>query len=81
MFSYISQNWRGKPLISRETVVSLIGNTKTNQGLEIKAMLDLNEYKSGVEVSKEEFNKIHLHKMDFHGEWNYKIKPRQRVEK
>lgn len=75
MFSYISQNWRGKPLITREVVVNLIGNTKTNQGLEIKAMLDLNEYKTGIEVPEAEYNKINLSKMDFHGEWNYKIEP------
>ncbi len=75
MFSFISQNWRGRPLITREVVVSLISNTRTKKGLEITAKLDTNSYKTGIKVSNEELQKIAIEKDDFHGEWNYKIKP------
>ena len=75
MFCFISQNWRGKPLIDRATVVSLIGNTKTKKGLEIKAKLDENIYQTGIKISEEEMKQLNLHKDIFHGEWNYTIKP------
>lgn len=75
MFSYISINWRGKPLISRETVVNLIGQTTTEKGLEIHAILDKNNYETGIEVSDEEMNLINIEKNLFHPEWNYKIRP------
>lgn len=75
MFSYISLNWRGKPLISRETVVNLIGSTRTVKGLMIKSFLDTNTYQKGIVVSKEEMEKIKLHKDEFHPEWNYSIQP------
>jgi hypothetical protein len=76
MFSFISQNWRGRQLITREVVVNLISNTRTKKGLEITAKSDLNSYKIGIKVSDEELKKIAIEKDDFHGEWNYKIKPR-----
>jgi hypothetical protein len=76
MFSFISKNWRGKPLLTRQTVVSLIGNTKTTQGLRIEAMLDEKHYEKGIEISDEELQKVNLHKETFHGEWNYKIFPK-----
>lgn len=76
MFCHISRNWRGEPLITRETVVNLIGNTKTKNGLTIRAKLDENIYEKGKEITDEELNAIHLEKSDFHGEWNYKIKPK-----
>jgi transposase len=75
MFSYISMNWRGKPLITRETVVNLIGNTKTKKGLEIQAQLDENIYEKGIKISDKEMENINIEKEDFHGEWNYKILP------
>jgi len=75
MFSFISKNWRGKPLLTRQTVVNLIGNTTTTKGLEIQAMLDENEYMKAIKVSDKELQKVNLHKEDFHGEWNYKIAP------
>ncbi len=75
MFCFISKNWRGKPLIDTATVVSLIGNTKTNTGLEISAELDERSYQKGVKVSDKELAEINLHKENFHGEWNYVIKP------
>ena len=77
MFSYISMNWRAKPLISRETVVNLIANTKTKSGLKIKAALDKNIYEKGVKVSEKNFEEINIEKDSFHGEWNYKIKPQK----
>jgi DDE family transposase len=78
MFSYISMNWRAKPLISRETVVNLIANTRTKKGLKIQAALDENSYQTGVKVSKQDFSSINIQKDDFHGEWNYTIKPQKK---
>ena len=75
MFSFISKNWRGKPLIDRVTVVNLIKNTKTKTELEIKAKLDEKEYKKGIKVSDKELEKINIKKDEFHGEWNYVISP------
>lgn len=75
MFSYISKNWRGRPLITRETVVNLIANTKTKKGLEIKALLDKNIYEKGIEVMDEVMEKINIQRAKFHGEWNYTISP------
>jgi hypothetical protein len=63
-------------LITRETVVSLIGNTRTKKGFEIKVKLDENKYQKGIKVTDEEFNKINIEKAEFHGEWNYKIRPK-----
>lgn len=76
MFCHITQNWRGRPLTSRQVVVNLISDTTTAQGLEIRAMLDENSYPTGIEVSAEEFDAIALHRARFHGDWNYEIKPR-----
>lgn len=75
MFCFITENWRGKPLISRQTVVQLIGNTTTKTGLTINAVLDENEYKTGVKVSDETLQKVNLTRENFHGEWNYSIAP------
>lgn len=75
LFSFISANWRGKPLIDKATVVSLIANTTTKTGLKIKAELDERNYKTGIKVSEQEMKLLNLHKDNFHGEWNYLIKP------
>jgi hypothetical protein len=75
MFSYISMNWRAKPLISRETVVNLIANTTTKAGLTIQAALDNNTYQTGIKISKSDFDSINIQNDVFHGEWNYKITP------
>ena len=75
MFSYITQNWRGRPLVTRETVVNLIAGTKTKKGLAIRAMLDENMYEKGIKVDDEELATVKLVKADFHGEWNYTIMP------
>ena len=76
MFCHITQNWRGRPLVSRAVVVNLIANTTTGAGLAIQAALDLHSYKTGVKVSDEELAKVKLMKDRFHGEWNYTISPR-----
>ena len=75
MFSYITQNWRGRPLISHEVVINLIANTKTKGGLRIRAELDNGHYETGKKVSDEELEKIKLRKAWFHGDWNYSISP------
>ncbi len=78
MFCHITENWRGKPLISRSVIVNLIGSTKTRKGLTIKAKLDLNEYPIGIQVSDEELSKVKIKKHVFHGEWNYTISPKRK---
>jgi hypothetical protein len=77
MFSHITENWRGRPLRSRATVVNLIGNTTTTTGLHIKAELDSNSYAIGIEVSDEELTALQVRPHSFHGEWNYTILPRR----
>ena len=76
LFSFISKNWRGKPLVSLAVIVDLISATTTETGLTVKCVVDQNEYKKGIEVSNEELEKVNLLKDDFHGEWNYSIAPR-----
>lgn len=76
MFCFISKNWRGRPLIDRATVLSLIGSTRTKNGLSIRATLDETEYPTGIKVSDAEFAALRIEKETFHGEWNYKILPR-----
>jgi hypothetical protein len=79
MFSYITLNWRGVPLVSREAVVQLIGNTTTTKGLTIKSQIDCRHYEKGREISDEDFESIGITRDKFHGEWNYKIEPIIRV--
>lgn len=76
MFSQISQSWRGQPLTSRQVVVNLIGRTTTQTGLKIQAELDAQHYEKGIEILKDEFDAIAIERDEFHGEWNYQIKPR-----
>ena len=73
LFSYISKNWRGKPLITREIVLNLIGSTTTKKGLSVTAVLDKNEYKTGIKVTDEELSQVNLQGDDFHPEWNYTV--------
>ncbi len=75
LFSYISLNWRGKPLTSYEVVVKLIGSTTTAGGLEVLSELDTNAYAKGIKVSDKDFEELNIEKDDFHGEWSYTIKP------
>ena len=77
MFSHITKNWRGKPLISYEVMVQLIGATTTTTGLKIQAQLDDSDYPKGKRISDEEMQSVNLQRADFHGEWNYMITPSQ----
>lgn len=76
MFCHITQNWRGRPLVDLECVVNLIGSTTTETGLEIRAELDERAYPLGQVVTAEEMESISIKADEFHGEWNYTIRPR-----
>jgi hypothetical protein len=76
LFSFITQNWRGKPLVSHQAIVSLIANTTTSTGLIVKAALDTNRYDTEIKVSDEEIAGLRIERHEFHGEWNYTISPR-----
>lgn len=75
MFSHISMNWRGKPLVSVEVIVNLIANTTTEAGLRIEANLDDNTYAKGIKVTDEELDEVRIRRSRFHGDWNYRILP------
>jgi hypothetical protein len=75
LFCFITNNWRGRPLTSVQTIVQLISNTTTDAGLVVRAALDENEYETGIKVSDEQLAKVSLKRSDFHGEWNYTIRP------
>lgn len=75
LFSFISINWRGEPLVNYETVVALIGGTRTHSGLQVKALLDTREYETGTIVSDEEVRNLHLQGHRFHPDWNYTLSP------
>jgi transposase len=76
MFCYITENWRGRPLVSREVVVNLIGHTTTKTGLAIRSELDENRYPTGREVTAQQMESLTIKQDKFHGEWNYTIQPR-----
>jgi transposase len=76
MFCHISENWRGRPLQSRAVVVNLIANTRTEKGLTIQAEIDDTFYSTGIKIPEEDMAKLVIIRDDFHGEWNYKICPR-----
>ena len=75
LFCHITQNWRGRPLVSHEVIVNLIAHTTTEAGLEVQAALDTNCYETGAKVSADEMAAVQLTKADFHGDWNYTIEP------
>jgi Rhodopirellula transposase DDE domain len=75
LFSYISINWRGKPLLSLETIIELISHTTTEEGLTVTAVKDATIYPTGIKVSDEEMAKLNITRESFHGEWNYTIRP------
>ena len=77
LFSHISMNWRGRPLVSHEIVVKLIGATMTKIGLRVRAKLDKRKYPLKVKVSEEDMKSLNIEPHAFHGEWNYTIKPRK----
>jgi hypothetical protein len=76
LFCHITQNWRGRPLRTFETVVDTISNTRTASGLKVKAQLDKRKYPTGVETTKAQMESLSLHAHEFHGEWNYELRPR-----
>jgi hypothetical protein len=76
LFSHITMNWRGKPLVSHEVIVNLIASTRTDKGLTVQCALDTSLYPKGVKVSDSEMALLNIQKNDFHGEWNYIIRPR-----
>lgn len=77
MFSFITQNWRGKPLVSHQAIVNLIAGTTTRTGLIVKAALDTRHYDTKIKVSDAELAQLRLKRHKFHGEWNYTISPRR----
>ena len=76
LFSFISKNWRGRPLENLQTVVNLIASTTTSKGLRVACGVDLKEYETGIKVTDEELSMVNLFKNEFHGEWNYRILPK-----
>jgi hypothetical protein len=76
LFSFITQNWRGKPLVSHQVIVQLIAATTTKAGLTVRCELDPNSYPAGIKVADAELASINLQRHDFHGDWNYTISPR-----
>ena len=75
LFSFISTNWRGKPLISHEVIINLISNTTTTTGLKVYAQLDDREYQKGIKVTDQQFATINITRNAFHGDWNYTVTP------
>jgi transposase len=76
LFSYISQNWRGKPLVSHQVIIDLIAATTTTAGLTVKSKIDTNIYEKGLKISDQQMAELQLRKEKFHGDWNYKLLPR-----
>jgi len=76
LFSFISQNWRGKPLISHQVIIDLIAATTTTTGLTVKSKIDTNIYEPGLRVSDQQMAELQLRREKFHGDWNYKLLPR-----
>lgn len=79
LFSFITQNWRGKPLVSHEVIVNLIAATTTREGLRVQCQLDTKSYPKGIKVSDQEMASINILRDSFHGEWNYTISPARKA--
>lgn len=77
LFSFISKNWRAKPLVSHKVVINLIKSTSTETGLRVDCRLDKRKYKKGIKISDEELKKINIERHEFHPDWNYTIKPQR----
>lgn len=77
LFCHITENWRGRPLLTHQVAVNLIAHTTTQKGLTVRARLDTKHYPTGIRVSDEELDKVTLKKAKFHGEWNYTIVPQK----
>ena len=78
LFSFITSNWRARPLVSQEMIVNLIASTTTRSGLIVKAALDTNRYPTKTKVSDEQLGRLRLKRHEFHGEWNYTLSPRKK---
>src|SRR5262249_57623562 len=78
---HITQNWRGRPLVSHEVIINLISHTATEQGLTIQAELDRGGYPTGIKVTDEQLATVNITPEGFHGEWNYPIQPGKRKKK
>ena len=76
LFSFITQNWRGKPLVSHQAIVNLIASTTTRTGLVVKAALDTNHYETQIKITDAELAQLSLQREKFHGDWNYTLSPR-----
>ncbi len=76
LFSHITMNWRARPLVSHEVIVSLVADTTSSTGLRVQSRLDTGEYPPGIKVSDEELASVNMKQHEFHGEWNYTIRPR-----
>ena len=81
MFSFISMNWKGQPLVDYETVVNLIEGTTNRKGLRVKACLDENEYDVGIKIPEKAMNELQIHWDKEFPRWNYTIKPRSKAKK
>jgi Rhodopirellula transposase DDE domain len=81
LFSFITMNWRAKPLVSYQVIIDLISATTTETGLKVVCELDDNVYPKGIVISDEELAAINIVRADFHGEWNYTIKPAYRSDR
>ena len=79
LFSFITQNWRGRPLVSHQAVVNLIASTTTRTGLIVKAALDTNHYETQIKVSDQELAQLRMTRHAFHGDWNYTLRPKGKV--
>jgi hypothetical protein len=77
LFCHITQNWRGRPLVSYATIVNLIGSTQNATGLRVRVRLDRKDYPTGGKISNAEIKQLALKKSTFHGEWNYELLPRK----
>jgi hypothetical protein len=77
LLSFISINWRGRPLRTYETVINLIGNTTNRGGLVVRARLDRRHYPIGKKISAKEFRALNIERDEFHGDWNYVVRPRK----
>jgi Rhodopirellula transposase DDE domain len=79
LFSFITQNWRGRPLVSYQTIVQLISATTTDIGLKVQCEIDPNTYPTGLKVTDAEMDAINIHRHQFHGDWNYTISPQPHI--
>jgi len=77
LFSFISQNWRGQPLVTHATIVKLIASTRTSTGLKVRCILDRRRYPKEVKVTDDQMATLRLQPDSFHGDWNYSIRPRR----